>query len=892
MATLVYVARVEGQCDSPFEDTTGPNDACECRPGMSGLGCYMCESDESCSNVQNGTFCNEGLVFAEDTPVKTYSCELASTFASFFPDGTVAFQCNQTSTECTLAVFKTVDTWRGEHAIDCTATACEFKEDSPDFDCANLDCKCGAECSSLTTTIVEQNLSGKRAMIRTSGNELTVNIDGSSLSVVAICSASGCSDVDADTDTIVNPGAGTQDPAESTAVESGTLLICLIIAIMTGVLTLIVIFCSAGGAMVRRKKSLLTEPLVDSLPGRVLAFTNLSCHATIKSKDGKTNENLTVLHKVSGTIQRGQVLGLLGPSGSGKTSLLNVLSGTRNGKSRVSGHVMMDGLPRSRQFRKIAAYVHQDDSLYPTLTVRECIEYSALLRLPKRLSTEEKQTRIDKVLEELDLVHVEHSRIGGNGIRGVSGGERRRVSIGMELVTAPQILFMDEPTSGLDSTSANRLVQLARKLARNGRIVIMSIHQPSAKSFLALDQVLLLAKGHVMYFGPSAIADASFAQSGYECPKNENIADFMLDVVADAENVAQLLKNATERSKTKAFESPTPVLGDDTSVNGFKSEDEPHNAQSDEYSRSILNEIQILYQRTARNTFRNRSLFLMHLFISVTVGVCGGLIFQGVTSDLAGFQNRTGAFYFVLTFFAFASFSSIDVFIAERRIFVREAGANYYGAFSYFLTKSTFDAITLRIIPVSLFSCIFYWIMGLQATASHFFVFLSTLILFNVAAGSIGACISIMMSSVGAANLIATVVFLVMLLFGGFLVNADTLAASIAWLEYVSIFSYAFEILMTNELKGLTMVFNAPGYPSIPVQGDVFLKTLGMDFEDQVMDLIALIVIIVVFNALALLLLYIRTPRAAKTSTSRSSVASTAAASGSDEQTLVEIASL
>lgn len=168
----------------------------------------------------------------------------------------------------------------------------------------------------------------------------------------------------------------------------------------------------------------------------------------------------------------------------------------------------------------IAAYVQQDDSLYATLTVRECILYSAQLRLPSSAPEYVKHAMVDRVIDELNLGHIVNSRIGSSGAsRGISGGERRRVSIGMELVTAPQILFLDEPTSGLDSSSANSVVQLVKELAGHGRIVVLSIHQPSAKSFLLLDQIMLLAKGKMLYHGPPAEARAYFQELGFICPQ-------------------------------------------------------------------------------------------------------------------------------------------------------------------------------------------------------------------------------------------------------------------------------------------------------------------------------------------------------------------------------------
>ena len=326
----------------------------------------------------------------------------------------------------------------------------------------------------------------------------------------------------------------------------------------------------------------------------------------------------------------------------------------------------------------------------------------------------------------------------------------------------------------------------------------------------------------------------------------------MLDVVSEPNNIGPLESYYADHKEANAVEEQNTYDDDDDSCDILH------------FKRSLLWETNVLFQRTSRNLFRHRSLFFMHVLISILLATFTGLLFANVTPDLAGFQNRTGALYFVLTFFGFASFSSIDLFLTEREIFSRETGARYYSPFSYFIAKMTMDTLTLRVLPATLFASIFYWIMGLQNTSNHFFVFLITLILFNVAAGSLSVCISIYSSTAGAANLTATFIFLIMLLFGGFLLNIDTLPGYIKWLRYTSIFYYAFEILLTNELDGIVLSFDAPNLPAVPVNGDVFLETLGLKMEDQLIDIVALVMIIILLNALAYILLTLRVPSTAQ----------------------------
>jgi len=229
------------------------------------------------------------------------------------------------------------------------------------------------------------------------------------------------------------------------------------------------------------------------------------------------------------------------------------------------------------------------------------------------------------------------------------------------------------------------------------------------------------------------------------------------------------------------------------------------------------------------------------------------------------FLGTLQAFYFCLSFFAFSSFSSMETFVTSRNIFVRETGSKYYRTFSYYLSKIVLDMLFLRVVPVTIFAFSFYWIMGLKSEPEAFVIFWATLVLFNICAGTISICISIATSTVSQANLVAAVWFLIMLLFGGFLVNVDTMAPWYSWIRYLSIFYYCFEILMTNELSGLVIKFDAPGYPSIPVYGEVFLKSIGMDVENQMTDLICLCSLAFGFSLVAYLLLRLRVPPSAAT---------------------------
>jgi len=215
-----------------------------------------------------------------------------------------------------------------------------------------------------------------------------------------------------------------------------------------------------------------------------------------------------------------------GFSGSGKTSLLDILA-RNNTSPGVTGDILVGGRALDpRMMREHFGYVMQDDSHLVQLTVRETLTYSALLRLPANMSQAEKLRRVDEVLGDLGLLNVADSRVGGGYVRGVSGGERRRVSIGVHLLKDPPILLLDEPTTGLDAFTANNIVSILSKLAKKNKAVVFTIHQPRSDIFPLLDIVMLLSQGQTVYFGPRAEVVDYFAGAGYPCSIYSNPLDY------------------------------------------------------------------------------------------------------------------------------------------------------------------------------------------------------------------------------------------------------------------------------------------------------------------------------------------------------------------------------
>ncbi|CAG9798107.1 unnamed protein product [Chironomus riparius] len=237
----------------------------------------------------------------------------------------------------------------------------------------------------------------------------------------------------------------------------------------------------------------------------------------------KQKEKKIVLKGVSGRFKSGELTAILGPSGAGKSSLLNILTGfTTKG---VKGTLEM-GKKSSNSAQKLCSYILQDDNLYPFFTVNETMLIATNLKISSRcMSHNDKQILIDNILDTLHLVHAKETRC-----RNLSGGQKKRLSIALELIDDPPILFLDEPTTGLDSSSSTYTIRLLHNLAREGRTIVCTIHQPSATIYEMFDLVYVLAEGYCIYQGSHSNTVPYLASQGFQCPQFHNPADYLLEV--------------------------------------------------------------------------------------------------------------------------------------------------------------------------------------------------------------------------------------------------------------------------------------------------------------------------------------------------------------------------
>jgi ABC-type multidrug transport system ATPase subunit len=243
-----------------------------------------------------------------------------------------------------------------------------------------------------------------------------------------------------------------------------------------------------------------------------------------------------ILSGISGAVHPGELLAIMGASGAGKTTFLDILA-RKNKVGTAIGDFYLNGeRVRDDEFRNVIGFVDQEDTMLPTLTVHETILDSALLRLPAEMSRAYKEQKVEDVERQLGIYHIRNQQIGSEESgRGISGGEKRRVSIACELVTSPSILFLDEPTSGLDAYNAFNVVESLVSLVKNyNRTVVFTIHQPRSNIVALFDQLILLAKGRTVYSGPFGDCQSYFDNIGYTCPPGFNIADYLVDLTMHA----------------------------------------------------------------------------------------------------------------------------------------------------------------------------------------------------------------------------------------------------------------------------------------------------------------------------------------------------------------------
>ncbi|XP_063067267.1 broad substrate specificity ATP-binding cassette transporter ABCG2b [Engraulis encrasicolus] len=541
-----------------------------------------------------------------------------------------------------------------------------------------------------------------------------------------------------------------------------------------------------------------------------------------------------ILKDISGIMKTG-MNAIMGATGSGKTSLLDVIAGRKDPRGLRDGRVLLDGQPVTSEIRLSSAYVTQDDILMGTLTVRENLYFSAQLRLPrKQYSTTTKKQRVEQIIQELGLEDCKHTKIGTEFLRGVSGGERKRCSIGMELITDPALLFLDEPTTGLDSNTANSIMALLHRLSRSGKTIIFSIHQPRYSIFRLFDHLTLLHKGETVYAGPAQDTMEYFNKMGYQCEAFNNPADFFLDITnGEANTHYEVIGTSVGNSQSLADHYRQSKLCHDVTdelshlIDPDKNQGAKMTNRKHAYATSFFYQLRVVCWRTVLNIVRNPQTSYAQLALQIFFAVLVGLIYYQIPNTLPeAFQNRTGAFFFLVINMVFGNLSAVELFVNERALFLHENSGGYYRTSVYFLSKIFVDLIPNRIIPIFVFSCIAYYMMGLKPAFIAFLLFALSMSMVSLAACSLAFLVSASVQSFAMANILIALPFVFMMVFGGFLVNLNSMLSWLSWIQWASIFKYGLQAVTINEMKDqvfISELFN--------ITGEAYMDSQDMDYS-------------------------------------------------------------
>lgn len=405
-----------------------------------------------------------------------------------------------------------------------------------------------------------------------------------------------------------------------------------------------------------------------------------------------------MLKNLNGDFRARELTVIVGPSGSGKSTLLNLLSGYKS--TNVSGVVKVNGSPRDqKQFRHMSSYVMQDSLLHPLLTVKEAMNFSVNLKIGNELDSDEKEKRvsflyrllltqfdvsfnpqINEILEILGLTATIENFTGK-----LSGGQQKRLSIALELVDNPRVIFFDEPTTGLDSSAASHCLTLMKRIAESGRTIICTIHQPSALLFEKVDHIYAIAEGQCIYNGSSKNLVPFLSELDLVCPETFNPADFLLEIsthdygyqigrlnakILDGSNrnyrkEPPVTKKSSEYQITMPQKMETNPISICLKKAKFSSklqifDPKSYCNDSDLYSTSFLRQSYYLLIRAFLLLSRNPSMSLMRILIHFFVAVGIGMIYQGMGDSAKNMMNNFRYVFYSVMFLMFTAFSSLQ----------------------------------------------------------------------------------------------------------------------------------------------------------------------------------------------------------------------------------------
>ncbi|QCD84117.1 ATP-binding cassette [Vigna unguiculata] len=519
----------------------------------------------------------------------------------------------------------------------------------------------------------------------------------------------------------------------------------------------------------------------------------------------------SILKGLTGYAKPGQLLAVMGPSGSGKSTLLDALAGRLGSNIKQTGKILINGLKQELAYGT-SGYVTQDDAMLSCLTAGETLYYSAELQFPNSMSKAEKKERADATLREMGLQDAINTRVGGWSCKGLSGGQKRRLSICVEILTHPTLLFLDEPTSGLDSAASYYVMTgIASLNLKDGiqRTIVTSIHQPSSEVFQLFHHLCLLSSGETVYFGPASDANQFFSSNGFPCPPLYNPSDHYLRIInrdfnqdADegitTEEATNILVSSYKSSeyRNQVQNQIAKISENDSGVVGRK-----------KIHAAFLTQCLVLLKRSSKQIYRDITHYWLLLTVFIAVSVSLGSIFYHVGASMRSIQARGSLVSFVASVLTFITLlGGFPPFVEQMKVFQRERLNGHYGV-AAFVISHTLSPIPYIVLMSLIPGVMTYYLSGLHTGLEQCIYFSSVLFACILWVESLMMVVSSIFPNPNTGITVSGGVMGVMILTGGFFRLPNDLPKPF-WkypMYYVSFHKYAFQGLFKNEFIGLKL---------------------------------------------------------------------------------------
>ncbi|BFZ11827.1 hypothetical protein BsWGS_14867 [Bradybaena similaris] len=558
-----------------------------------------------------------------------------------------------------------------------------------------------------------------------------------------------------------------------------------------------------------------------------------------------------VLQEISFTAKNGQLLAIMGGSGSGKTSLLDVIA-CRASTGTITGEVYLNNFVRTQsRLEMCSGYVRQDDRLIGSLTVRETLMFVAQLKLPRTFSSDVVSKRVDNVICELGLKHRADTKVGDAALRGLSGGERRRVSIGIQLLILPSILFLDEPTSGLDSFTASNLVQTLSRLVIKKRTIIMSIHQPRFDIFNMVDTLMILSRGRIVYNGPGKDIVSYFTALGFPCPAHTNPCDFYIDLATvDAtskdreesslaivttlheaykvtEDAIRLLQKGIAKDSQDI--KPSVVEGGVMPAKMVSSWSVDHALDEDRKGPTLITQFYIVFMRFLRVKADNYVVVFNHMIQATLMSLLLGLVYLGLKYDEQSIRDWFSIMFMASVMYPFmVILGLIGTCHEERQFLYFELQDRLYSPAAYYFAR-IFSDLPFHLIYVFLYCLPMYGMAGLTVSTYACFMFYLFVSVSVFTSRSLAMMAAAIMPTYQISSMLAQIIYSLFIMGAGFFINLNSMMHETRWLSKASYLRWSYQALCIIEIEGLEFHCSSHNCTNLTIMGKDTLKTYAVD---------------------------------------------------------------